>query len=157
MNCNLTTRQESWGEWKHVCSQCGKEYTTSTQRYQVECFGPAPIKEVIIVPEESIPEPQPEPEMPVLTSRLATFGKAAISHFLKGSPTCSQEQIDERAKICLSCPFFAHQTGSATPGEGYCMHEGCGCNISTNMKYLNKLAWADQQCPDGKWGTVTPE
>jgi hypothetical protein len=27
----------------------------------------------------------------------------------------------------------------------------CGCNLSKKKVFLNKLAWADQECPLGKW------
>jgi hypothetical protein len=27
----------------------------------------------------------------------------------------------------------------------------CGCAISNKKIFLNKLAWADQECPIGKW------
>jgi hypothetical protein len=27
----------------------------------------------------------------------------------------------------------------------------CGCNVNTKKVFLNKLAWADQECPLGKW------
>lgn len=28
----------------------------------------------------------------------------------------------------------------------------CGCNVNRKKVFLNKLAWADQECPLGKWG-----
>jgi hypothetical protein len=77
--------------------------------------------------------------------KALNFSKAAIGHLLAGSPTCSQEQIDARLAICRACPFF---TGSA------CSHIECGCNVNAARTYLNKLAWADQACPDGKWGAL---
>ena len=27
----------------------------------------------------------------------------------------------------------------------------CGCNVNGKKVFLNKLAWADQECPLGKW------
>ena len=30
----------------------------------------------------------------------------------------------------------------------------CGCNINTKKKFMNKLAWADQECPIGKWKKI---
>jgi hypothetical protein len=30
----------------------------------------------------------------------------------------------------------------------------CGCNINTKKIFMNKLAWADQECPIGKWGKI---
>jgi hypothetical protein len=31
----------------------------------------------------------------------------------------------------------------------------CGCAISKKSKFLNKLAWADQECPAGKWPKIS--
>ena len=28
----------------------------------------------------------------------------------------------------------------------------CGCNLSRKKIFMNKLAWADQECPLSKWG-----
>lgn len=77
--------------------------------------------------------------------RIWRFSKAAISHVCKGMPTCNQEQINERLSICKGCKHF---------NNGSCRK--CGCNCNNNKKFLNKLAWADQQCPIGKWKKVEP-
>jgi hypothetical protein len=79
---------------------------------------------------------------PGLGRRLFNFGKAAIAHAASGLPTCTQEQIDARLAICRACPLF---DGSI------CRHADCGCRIGQQRKFLNKLAWADQSCPLGKW------
>lgn len=31
----------------------------------------------------------------------------------------------------------------------------CGCNVNNKKIFLNKLAWADQECPLGKWKKYT--
>lgn len=80
---------------------------------------------------------------PNLLLKASNFTVAAISHFLKGNPTCTQEEIDQRFTICKSCKLF---TGVA------CAHKRCGCNINDQQIYLNKLAWKDQACPLEKWG-----
>lgn len=56
---------------------------------------------------------------------------------------CSQEQINDRMNICQSCEFFQNNT---------CLQ--CGCALSRDKVYMNKLLWADQSCPIGKWGPV---
>jgi hypothetical protein len=81
---------------------------------------------------------------PSLLTKAANFTVAAIGHAMKGNPTCSQEQIDERLEICQACEFFASNS---------C--QKCGCSVSRDAKYLNKLAWADQECPVGKWQAVS--
>jgi len=57
---------------------------------------------------------------------------------------CSQEQIDERMEICKGCEFYQNNT---------CLK--CGCALSRERNYMNKLLWADQSCPVNKWGPVS--
>ncbi len=77
--------------------------------------------------------------------RIARFAGAYAQHVSNGKPKASQEQIDERLGVCQACP---HLKGT---------HCGlCGCACGSNKKFLNKLAWADQACPDGRWGAVAP-
>jgi|TARA_Y100000310_G_C20256945_1_gene611787 hypothetical protein len=82
-------------------------------------------------------------EAPPLSKRLKNFTISAIKHVAKGMPTCTQEEIDERLEICRGCKWFR---------GGSCRKCGCACN--NNKKFLNKLAWADQECPIGKWGKI---
>ena len=53
---------------------------------------------------------------------------------------CTQEEIDARMEICKGCEFFQNNT---------CMK--CGCALSRERNYMNKLLWADQSCPIKKW------
>lgn len=57
---------------------------------------------------------------------------------------CSQEQIDARLAICNGCEFYQNNT---------CLK--CGCALSREKNYKNKLLWADQKCPVDKWGPIT--
>jgi hypothetical protein len=56
---------------------------------------------------------------------------------------CTQQQIDERLSICKSCEFYENET---------CLK--CGCSLSREKNFMNKLYWADKSCPIGKWGPV---
>lgn len=96
----------------------------------------------------SIPPPPPSPEPPNLLKRLANFGTAAVNHALKGNPTVSEEVMKERLAICKGCELFKPNGNEA---GGVCTHSSCGCNIQDNLNYLNKIAWADQECPIKKW------
>lgn len=58
--------------------------------------------------------------------------------------TCSQKQIDERLAICKGCEFYQ---------DNSCLQ--CGCILSRERNYMNKLYRADQSCPIDKWGPVT--
>lgn len=56
---------------------------------------------------------------------------------------CTQEQIDARLAICNGCEFYKNNS---------CLK--CGCSLSREKNYMNKLYWADKSCPIGKWGPV---
>lgn len=77
--------------------------------------------------------------------RVCTFVKSLYFHIAMGLPKSTQEQINTRHAICVSCEHF-----NRTKSECYI----CGCNISTKKQFLNKLAWADQECPVGKWNKL---
>jgi hypothetical protein len=62
---------------------------------------------------------------------------------LENKPKCSQEQIYERLAICNSFEFYENNT---------CLK--CGCALSREKNFMNKLYWPDKSCPIGKWGPV---
>lgn len=78
-----------------------------------------------------------------LIRKINRFLKSLIFHVYSGFPKSSQEQINSRYKICLSCDSFDKINSQ-------CME--CGCNINNKKIFMNKLAWADQECPLDKWG-----
>lgn len=77
--------------------------------------------------------------------KIITFIKSLFFHIYAGFPKSTQQQINDRYNICLSCERFDHINKE-------CME--CGCNINNRKIFLNKLAWADQECPLGKWEKV---
>jgi hypothetical protein len=84
---------------------------------------------------------------PRIIRRAATFAAAAYQHAVCGFPRCTQAQIDVRLDSCQACNYF---DGTR------CTHDDCGCNVNREG-WLNKLAWADQSCPIGKWNAAKPE
>ena len=72
--------------------------------------------------------------------KVKNFAKATAQHISKGLPMCNEEQILERYAICEGCEFFKDRTCTK-----------CGCPISRDRLFASKLAWADQECPIGKW------
>ena len=78
--------------------------------------------------------------------RVGRFAGALARHFAKGRPKCTQQQIDDRLEICKACPHLRVDHCSL-----------CGCRCKGNQEFLNKLAWADQECPDGRWSAVDQE
>ena len=74
--------------------------------------------------------------------KFKTFIKSLYWHINNGLPKSSQKTIDHRYSICLACTSYDTKYSQ-------CME--CGCNINNKKMFLNKLAWADQYCPLGKW------
>lgn len=74
--------------------------------------------------------------------KLRVFFKALWFHIYAGFPKASRDEIAARHAICVSCDKFNTQKSECSV---------CGCLISKKLKFLNKLAWADQECPIGKW------
>lgn len=153
MHCNFTIDENKIAR----CSHCGFTFKTVQKdpaRIHRKC---TPItKQVIEAPvvKKSKLVSEKATRKPGFLAKLTNFSKAAISHIVKGSPSCTQEQIDTRLAICKECPLF--QIASNNPDVGSC--NACGCNINKENKFLNKLAWADQECPKGKWGRLdTPK
>lgn len=74
--------------------------------------------------------------------RLKTFIKSLFFHVYNGFPKTTTSEILERYSICSDCIEFNTSLSECNI---------CGCSISKKSKFLNKLAWADQQCPLDKW------
>lgn len=85
-------------------------------------------------------------------TKLMNFGGAVINHTLNGSPTVDIKTRQERLAVCQGCELFQPNNEAGT--SGICRHNSCGCNIQDNNDYLNKIAWADQECPLKKWLAV---
>lgn len=77
--------------------------------------------------------------------RVKTFLKSLFWHIYSGSPKSTQEEIIYRYSICLSCNDFNNQKQQCNI---------CGCAINKRKIFMNKLAWADQECPAGKWSKI---
>jgi hypothetical protein len=74
--------------------------------------------------------------------RIVTFIKSLFWHIRLGLPKSSNETIQYRYNICIKCDSYDQINKQ-------CLQ--CGCNISNKRIFLNKLAWADQNCPLDKW------
>jgi hypothetical protein len=77
--------------------------------------------------------------------RLKTFIKSLVWHISMGLPKSTQQQINDRFSICLTCDNYDQHNQE-------CLQ--CGCNINQKRIFLNKLAWADQKCPLDKWHSL---
>lgn len=81
--------------------------------------------------------------------KVINFIPALTSHILSGAPKSSPEEISRRLEICRGCPLFISSNAEKT--AGICGHNACGCNIKDTQTFWNKIAWADQSCPIGRW------
>jgi len=75
--------------------------------------------------------------------KIKTFLKSLWFHIASGLPKSTQKDIEQRYSICIKCEYFEIKKSECNI---------CGCNINKKKIFLNKLAWADQECPIGKWG-----
>lgn len=114
------------------------------------------VEDVFCGSPRSCPAPgreEPSPPTPDLTradapsflEKVRNFASAAVSHVAAGMPMASDEEIIRRHDICLTCEHLR---------DNAC--QLCGCPVSRAAGYVSKLSWADQECPAGKWGKVTP-
>lgn len=81
-----------------------------------------------------------------LYHKILKFTKSLWWHIWAGFPKSTNEEIMNRYKICLSCEEFDNKNSQ-------CMI--CGCNLGTKRIFMNKLAWADQECPISKWPKIS--
>lgn len=83
--------------------------------------------------------------------RFRNFVVAATQHAAAGFPQASDADVAARFAICKTCEKYRPKTGDA----GECV--ACGCNVkAVGLSGLNKLRWADQACPIGKWLQASP-
>lgn len=81
----------------------------------------------------------------MLLLRIQTFLKSLFFHVWNGFPKTTQSEIFDRYSICIECENFNSKKSQC---------DICGCAISKKSIFLNKLAWADQECPINKWSKI---
>lgn len=106
--------------------------------------------EIKMKPDLSAPllDPVPERKRPSLTVRAVNFAKALTKHALDSWRKTTEEQIQERLAICQGCESF-------DAAKEVCLE--CGCDCSAASVFMNKLAWASESCPLGKWPAILAE
>lgn len=86
---------------------------------------------------------------PSIITRLLNFSKSFYNHVKTGMKKSSTKEILRRYSICQGCEFFNPITHNQIEIKAIC--NICGCNLSDKKILMNKLAWKDQKCPEGKW------
>lgn len=56
---------------------------------------------------------------------------------------CSEEEIKNRLEVCNKCEYYQNNS---------CIL--CGCTITRDKNYKNKLANKKARCPDNRWGPI---
>lgn len=80
--------------------------------------------------------------------RASNFIKASAAHALNGFHKADPETVKMRFSICETCEIYEAKGEKS----GVCKHSKCGCNIKdVGILGINKLTWAEQACPLGKW------
>lgn len=90
--------------------------------------------------------------IPTISTRINNFTTATVKHIKSGRPHCSDEQRKERFEICKSdkCGMFVKRGDG-----GICAHQKCGCILRSEGWFMDKLSWADSECPLGLWKSVS--
>lgn len=74
--------------------------------------------------------------------KLKIFLKSLLFHIYAGFPKSTMDEILYRYSVCINCEKYDSIKSEC---------KVCGCSIKQKSVFLNKLAWADQECPIGKW------
>lgn len=83
--------------------------------------------------------------------QIVHYVPALVRHLVEGQPVCTQEEVNQRYAICLTC---VHQTFV----HGYSECELCLCHVNRDLT-RNKLYWANEKCPDqpSRWEAIKDE
>lgn len=74
--------------------------------------------------------------------RAAKFGKSLVRHASLGFPVAPEHVIRERYEICLKCEEYDVERQECS---------ACECSVGPSPAFVNKCAWADEECPYLKW------
>ncbi len=140
--------------WRHHCATTGQMvmYTPEGFVWQTPTQPERPPRDAI----DPLPATLVQHVGPGYFERARNFSTAAAAHRRAGRPKATDEQVAERFAICQTnaCGLYK----AIGEGSGTCLHKTCGCNLRAigNEALLtpNKLRWADQACPVGKWPAV---
>jgi hypothetical protein len=85
--------------------------------------------------------PDDKPPLPPLTKQAWNYAKALLGHKISGRPLVTQDELDARLDVCVTCEFRNENRCSV-----------CGCYLDQGPdEREGKALWRDQVCPIGKW------
>lgn len=79
---------------------------------------------------------------PGVIKKTTNFTQSSFKYVKAGRPRRTDEEIDKILDICHNCPTKRFNGKICTR---------CGCPINRERKWLNKLKWGTERCPDGHW------
>lgn len=74
-----------------------------------------------------------------LAGQAAGLAKATARHVANGLKNVSEEEQARRRAICTECEYYNAK------------RDRCGVCACKLGGWLNKLRWASERCPKGKW------
>jgi hypothetical protein len=81
-----------------------------------------------------------------LPFKIVRFTAALAKFIIKGKGKfLSESKMQVRLEICKICANF---TGN------YC--KACGCKCGNKRKFMNKLVYPTEDCPEGRWSSELP-
>jgi hypothetical protein len=128
MKCDLASVETAPGTWRHACRRCGITRESSRPRLVRACRGAV------------------RPAGPSNAERAASLAGAAARWAAAGHPLRGEPEVRRIfQEHCRPCEHFEPRGDDA----GTCRL--CGCRLKEAGGILNKIRWATENCPAGKW------
>jgi orotate phosphoribosyltransferase len=89
-------------------------------------------------------------QSPGLLRKGFNFALASVQHIFGSARTVDDPTREWRLSQCLSCTEFYD------PVLETCTHIRCGCGIRKQRGIFDKLSWASERCPIGRWDDPPP-
>ncbi len=121
----LVVNGASVPDW-HVCTRCGDRLNTPNGNIVAQCHA------------------KEESSGPGAIRRFFNFAIALTSHVGDGLKKRDRAEIEGLLTICQTCTLY-------DAARQACTHPKCGCGVSREEKFFNKLAWKSEHCPINKW------
>lgn len=134
---NAIIDPESGHKWKFICVWCGRIAFDEESKKEFSCTG----------------ERTPILSGPPLAVKAFNLAESYLEHVTSGRKTCTDAQIASRFEHCVSCDKY----NKLPDPHGSCTECGCYVNTIHAKEGLNKLSWAEQECPHPlgpKWISV---
>ncbi len=116
------------------CRKCRARFEIPVEEFPITCCG------IVYEYPDGVIKHGPGP-----IRRAANFAKAVTGHVLTGRETVDDATRQWRLEQCLACEQY-YDSQKET-----CTHPQCGCGIKKQRGVIDKLSWASQRCPIGRW------